>query len=356
MRFVRRAPAAARPQLLDRARAGLPTAVVPLLVAVAVLGYVAGHSGGKDESSEERARTARTANVLVEYPSGWRPAPGRSPIPGLALAHAQLIAPRGDAAAAGLLVGSLPAREPGPLPASFLERVRRQPQTTIVDLVELQAYRYAQLSVRGFERALIIFVIPNPGGSSTALACYASPPASSTPAGSSTPVGSTTTPAGSGFMRACEQTVASVTIAGQPQTYQLTPEPAYASAISAAIAALDRLRVALKRELRPQVSAADAEALARRLADGYAAAGAKLSRLEPSFASQRAQSTLSAAIEQARAGYAALAAAAGARSASGYAAAQARIAAAEVAVDRALENFVLLGYSPALSTATNPRS
>jgi hypothetical protein len=333
MRYVRRGPEAPRPELLYRARAGVPTAVVPVLVAIAVLGWVAGHAGGGG-SGEGHARTAKTANVLIEYPPGWSPAPARrSPIPGLALARAQLLVPRAGASTAGLLVGALPARETGPLPAAFLERVRRQPQTSIVDLVELQAYRYSRLSVRGFARELVVFVVPNPSGASTVLACYA-PSAASL------------------YLRACEQTVASVTVAGQPQTYQLTPEAGYAGAISAAIAKLDGERVAIKRALRPQVSAAEAERLAHKLADGYATAGAALARLEPTFASVRAQRALTSAIADARAGYDALATAAAEQSVSAYTTAQVHIAIAENAVDRALEDFVLLGYSPALGAAT----
>jgi hypothetical protein len=340
MRKTRRGPAAPRPELVYHPRRSVPAAIVPVLVAVAVLGYVAGHSGGKSEPSDHRARTAKSANVLVEYPLGWAPAVrGASsargaPIPGLTLAHARLLGPHGDATAAGLYVGSLAPSESGPLPASFLERVRRQPRTTIVELVELQAYRYTELSVRGFSRVLSVFMVPDPGAQSTVLACYA-PSAQSR------------------YMRECEQTVASVAIVGQPQTYALTPEAGYAQAISTAIAKLDKLRVALTRELQPQTSATDAERLARRLAAGYAAAGAALGKLEPGFATQRAQATLTSAIDEARLGYKSLASAAAQRSASAYATAQTRIAAGETDVDRALEDFVLLGYNPALSAAAD---
>ena len=328
MRSLRRGPAAPRPQLAYRGRVGVPVAVVPALIVVAVVGYLVGHSGTKGGSSGERRETAKAVNVLIEYPTGWRRVSGASPIPGLALTQQQLLAPGGAANVAGLVVGSLSSSESGPLPASFLEHVRRQPQTTIVDLVELQAYRYAGLSVRGFDGALTAFVVPNPAGRSTMLACYARS-------------------AGATYMRACEQTVASVTIAGQPQNIALTPDPAYAGAISAAITTLDRLRVRLTRELHPQTSATSAERLARRLAAGYAAAHATLAQLEPSSAAQRAQTALSDALARAQAGYTALAAAAAGRSAPAYAAAQSRIAAAETAVDRGLENLVLLGYSGA---------
>lgn len=328
------------PQLRNRpTRYGtrsLPTAVIPLFVAVAILGYVAGQSRSGGESSE-RLRTARSAHVLIEYPSGWRPVASTTVIPGLAIAHSRLIVPRARDASAGLVVGTLPAGELGPLPKQFVSRLRRLPQTTVVDLVEGQAYRYAQFNGPGLEEPLTVFVIPNPGGSPTALACYA--PAQNSP-----------------YMRECERTVSGVTVVGQSQVYQLAPEPGYAAGISASIALLDRLRVSLKRELRPQVTADRAQQLASRLAGGFAQGAASLSKLEASVAVEPLQAALSSAIQRARDGYTALAAAAGERDASAYTAAQKRISAAETDVDLALENFVLLGYSPALREATGAKT
>ena len=303
----------------------LPVAVVPLVIAVAIIGYLVGHSGGSSELSQA-PRTAKSANVLVEYPPGWTPVSRSPTVPGLRLAGAKRFAPQNALATAGLLVGSLPRGEAGPLPTSFLGLVRRQPDTAIVNLLELQAYRYRKLSVRGFAPALTVFVIPNLDGASTALACYAAT-------------------ARSPYMRTCEQTAASVTVS-QTHTYQLVPDATYASKISATIARLDRLRAALERELGATVSASRAERIGHQLAAGFAAAARSLAPLEPAFPAEKAQAALAAALERARAAAAALAAAAAARSASEYTAAQTRILAAELAVDRALENFVLLGYSP----------
>ncbi len=323
MRYARRGPFALRPGFVERRRASLPVSVVPVLVAVAIVGYVIGHAAGG--GSVQHGRAARAVNALIEYPSGWRHVAAPSPVPGLTLTRASLIAPGGDPSAAGLLVGSLPNDEASPLPAAFLERVRRQPQTTIVNLLEAQAYRYAQLSVRGFAKALTVFVVPDAPGQAIALACYA--PASASPQ-----------------MAACEQAIATVTIAGQLQTFPLLPESEYASAISAAVTKLDRLRAASARGLEPHAGARGAERLARRLAAAYATAHATLSRLEPNPAAQRAQSALEGAIAEAQGGYEALADAAAEGSEAGYTAARARVAAAETAVDRALENYVLLGY------------
>jgi len=314
----------------------LPTAVVPLFLAVAILGYIAGHSRSGGESNEA-LRTARSAHVLIEYPEGWRPVKSGTVIPGLTIERSQLIVPRARGVSAGLVVGTLPAGELGPLPRRFVSGLTRLPETTIVDLVEGQAYRYGRFSGPGLEEPLTVFVIPNPGGSPTALACYA--PSQSSP-----------------YMRECEQTVSGVTVVGQSQVYQLAPEPGYAAGISASISALDRLRVSLKRELHPRVSAERAQQLAAQLAAGFAQAAASLSKLEASAAVEPVQAALSAAIQRAGDGYTALAAAAGERNASGYTAAQKRISAAESDVDAALENLVLLGYSPALQDETRAKA
>ena len=306
----------------------LPTAVVPVLVAVAVLGYVAGHSRSTAAPAKP-TRTARSAHVLIEYPRGWRPVAGGAQIPGLALRDPQLIIAGGAASRAGLIIGELPAGELGPLPRRFVSGLDRLPQTTVVDLVEGQAYRYAQFSGPELQEPLTIFVIPNPDGDPTALACYAPSQASR-------------------YMAACEQAVSGVTVVDQSQSYQLTPEPGYAARISAAIASLDRLRVSLKRELHPQITAERTEQLATQLGEGFAKAGESLVRLEPSAAAVGVQKALAAAMQRARDGYAALASAAAERSLSAYTAAKQRITAAEADVDWALENFVLIGYTAAL--------
>jgi hypothetical protein len=328
MRYPRRSMRPAPSRSMHYRPRSLPTAVVPVLVAVAVLGYVAGHSRS-DDGSSQADRTVRSAHVLIEYPVGWRPISGGAQIPGLALTHAQLIVAGAAASHAGLIVGELPPGELGPLPRQFVSHLDRLPQTSVVDLVEGQAYRYAQFSGPGLQEPLTVFVIPNPDGDPTALACYAPTQASR-------------------YMAACEQAVAGVTVVDQSQIYQLTPEPGYAAKITAAIASLDRQRVSLKRELHPQITAERTEQLATQLGEGYAQAGDSLLRLEPSASAVGVQKALSAAMQRAREGYMALADAAAERSLSGYTAAQDRVTAAEADVDWALENFVLTGYSPAL--------
>jgi hypothetical protein len=302
----------------------LPLEVVPVLIAVAILGYVAGHSSGEGAPSE--GHTESGADVALGYPPGWRMARVAPGVPDLSIAGVIVIAPNGDAGRAGLLLGGLPAGELAPLPAPFVARLGRVPRPEIVNLVETQAYKYTRLSVPGYDERLTLFVIPNPGKHPMVFGCYAS-------------AGSTAQ------MRACERSVATVTTVGEPQAYQLTPEPKYASAVSSAVSTLDGLRTGRKRELRPDVTASSAQQLATELARGFATAAGALDRLQPPAAAGPVHAALIDALRRSRGGYLALAAASAERDAARYRAAQQEIVRAEADVDDALGSFALLGYS-----------
>jgi len=302
----------------------LPIALVPVLVVVAIIGYMAGHARSR-AAPAEKSRTIVAGSVLLDYPSNWRPAGAAPQIPGLSIAHPVVLSPDGDAAHAGLITGQLPGGEPTPLPARFIAHVRQIPDTEVVDLPETQAYGYARLSIQGFSRMLSIYALPSPGGNTTVLACYASV-------------------AFSAYMRTCEQIVATLTLVGQQPSYDLTPEPGYAGRLSASIGALDRQRVALRGEMRSGAPPPTVQRLATRLATGFANAGASLALLEPSLATDQTQATLSRSILRARDAYTALAAAATAGSPARFAAARTQVYEAETSVNAALESFALLGY------------
>ncbi len=303
----------------------LSGSVVLLLAAAAIIGYLTGnsHSNG---ASNGLMRTLSTASVLVEYPSGWqRTAPGPE-IPGLSVVNAVALAPRGNGAQAGLIVGKLPEGEASPLPRSFVARIGQLPDTEVVNLLEIQAYKYPKLTIPGFERKLAIYSIPNPpNGDGTVLACYASAAFSS-------------------YMRACQQIVATVTLVGESQHYELTPEPTYARELNSSLEVLNGQRVALRREMGSRTALATAQRAAARLAEAFASAGASVSALEPPLAAHRAQTTLSDSISRAHEAYAALAAAAGEESTARFPAARTQVYEAEASVNNALEGFALLGY------------
>jgi hypothetical protein len=307
--------------LADR---NLSLLAAPLLIVVALLGYLAGHgrSAAAPAAAVEKTRTISTATVTLDYPAGWQPASAAPTIPGLSLAHATVVGPEGEATQAGLVTGQLPAGEPSPLPSGFVAKLHALPRTEVVSLPETQAYRYTQLNIAGFALPLTLYAIPNPGGHPTAVACYA-------------------TNALVAFMRTCEQIVATLKLAVQTQSYILTPDSTYAQQVSALLGPVSAARATLRREPGSQ----PARAVVQGLESALAQAATSLSALQSPPAAGQAHAALSNALWRARDAYAALTAAAGTGSPGAYGAARARVSTAEKSVDAALGSFALLGYA-----------
>jgi hypothetical protein len=300
--------------------------VIPFLVVVAIVGYLLGIHRSSAPSipvTSGAQKVASGASVLLEYPASWQPASSPPTLPGLTFTTPLLLAPGGKAAQAGLLSGQFPAGAPSPLPVSFLALLHVVPHVEVANLAHLQAYRFSGLS--GYERTLDIYVIPTVGGSPTALVCYA-------------PTGSTS------YLNQCEQIVASVTLVAQT-TYNLSPSAGYASQLAVLIAALEKERVTLRREIHASTTLSAAGSPASTLAARFESAATSLTALEAPQAASAAQAALVTAFTQAHTAYAALASAASSGDASSYSAAEAQVSAAETGVDSALENYALLGYN-----------
>ena len=267
--------------------------MVLLLFVVAIIGYLAGYHRAPAASGAASAETTRIAS--------------------------------GASAPAGLLSGQLPAGEASPLPGRFLALARGIPYVEVMNLLDVQAYRYSRLSLPGYDRILDLYVIPNSGGNATALACYASNGFSA-------------------YLSQCEQIVAKLTPVGQSQ-YDLTPNTPYARRLGALIEALDRERLRLRSEIRRAAAPAAVGRLATALAGRFATAAASLAALEPPLAAGPAQAALASAILRGRDTYRTLAAAGTAGSLASYDAARRQVDDAEAGVDAGLESFALLGYN-----------
>jgi hypothetical protein len=305
--------------------------VVPAvaLVFAALLGYLLGHQPAHARvAASEPTSTTSVAGVLLQVPARWHSASHSQEIPGLELQNAVAFAPGGNATDAGLTVGALSSGQPSPLPSALLARLRGQPTTAVVQLQEAQAYRYTNLSIDGWERTVAIYVVPSPGSQPTVLACYASPAQVSE-------------------LATCERIVATLTLAGRSQSYDLTPQPEYAHQLSATIATLDAKRSSLRAQMSAGPTTTRVEQVAEELAGAFAQAAGALSGLETTLATGAAQATLSGAILQAHSAYVGLAKAAARREAGAYSAARGRVEAAESAVNSALQSYSLLGYRAA---------
>jgi hypothetical protein len=296
--------------------------VGPVLVAVAILGFLAGHHRSAP-AAEAPARVAYQAGIALEYPPSWHRAAVAPSIPGLALAHALLLAPGGDARRAGLLSGELRRGEAAPLPEAMVSLLRGLPRTEIVDFLDVQAYRYTHVRLAGYDRPLELYVIPNPAGAPTALACYAA-------AGHDADLAQ------------CQQIVARLTPIGRSR-YDLEPDAAYSHRLGALVGALDGERLALRRQMGRKQSPIAVSRLARTLSGRMATAAAAIRTLPRPSAAAAAQLALAGAIERGGVAYAALVAAAAAGPA-GLTVAQRQVGAAEAAIDRSLAAFALLGY------------
>jgi len=307
----------------------VPPVLLPVLAVVAIAGYLLGiHRASAPPAptpsagAAQETRIAAGSSVLLEYPASWRPVTAAPAIPGLSIARPLLLAPGGDAARAGLLSGQLPAGASSPLPSAFLALVRGIPRTEVLDLTNLQAYRYSGLS--GYQRTLDVYVIPTVGGSPTVLVCYAASGFSS-------------------YLNQCEQIVERVALVGQQTSEQLSPDPAYARALSGIVTGLDRERVALRRQMSAHPG--EVGALASALAGRFASAAALVTALEAPQPASAAQVALASALIAARSAYTALAATAAGEGADSPAGAEEQVDKAEAGVDGALASFELLGYN-----------
>ena len=303
---------------------------LPLLLVVAIAGYLAGHrrvSQPPAAAPVDTTRLASGADVLLEYPSSWQRTTAAPAIPGLALSRELTLSPGGAPDRAGLISGQLAGGEPSPLPASFVHLLHAVPETQLLDFVGGQAYRYSGLTVPGFTPALDLYVVPNPGNGPTAIGCYAAKGASA-------------------ILAECEQIVAKLTLVGQSQ-FDLTPDAVYAHKLGAIVRSLDSERLALRRRMRAGADPKAVGALAKTLAVKLEAAAAGLSPLEPPLAAGAAQAVLASSILADRSAYLALASAGAHEDLAAYDVALGRIEHADAEVDSALENFALLGYGRA---------
>jgi hypothetical protein len=301
----------------------IPAFVAPVLVAVAVLGFLAGHHRAAP-APEEPARVSYGAGIALEYPSTWQRTAAAATVPGLEIVHPLLLAPGGDSRRAGLLSGQIAPGEATPLPAGLVSLMRGLPRTEVVDFLDVQAYRYSHVRLTGYDRTLDLYVIPNPAGAPTALACYASRQYAS-------------------YLAQCEQIVARLTPIGRSR-YDLKPDAAYSARLGALLGALDGERLVLRRQMGVKQRPAAVAGLARTLADRLTTAAASIRTLRPPRAARPAQASLIGSIERAGETYRALATAVAAVGPGGAVATQQQVDGAEAGVDLSLESFALLGY------------
>ena len=214
-------------------------------------------------------------------------------------------------------MGTTDAKGPTLLPATFVKRLDRgPPRDDPVRLGDLDAYRYADVQVRGFKRRLNLYVAPTTEGVAT-IVC-AAPDA-----------------AAAAFMPDCEGAATTLELESG-DAYPLGADPAYSKKLNATMRKLNAARSKQSRALRQAKTARGQAQAAASLAGAYRSAAQTLAstQVSPELATQNAR--VVRALRQASAAYAQLAGAARKANEGAYRAATRDVASAERDLRRAL--------------------
>jgi hypothetical protein len=319
-------PARVAPAQAPRRRARLGVAVLAALVALgaAPAGLLLGRASGGTDGAR---RTVIGAAVALDLPEGWRPGTLREAIPGLQIRRpvGGLAGPSG---ASGLIGGELAVWEPSMLPLAFRRRLERGPVAAQrVRLGPLEAYRYAGLRTNGLKGLLDLYLVPTTGGVAT-VACVGAPPGGAT------------------VLRGCAEAAASLRLRGR-RAFAVPPRTAFVVAVKAAMDELIRKRDTLRNRLR-YATTRDVQVTATAdLSGAYKTAARELARIRRSPPERSVMARLVAGMYRARNGYMAMTRGALIvdRLAFKRGSIEARLGEADV--NRALDQFVRLGFRPA---------
>ena len=263
------------------------------------------------------ANNVNAAGALeLSYPDGWQRAETPPAIPGLELKDPIALSQR-DAPRDALAAGSTNATGPSLLPAAFLRRLDEPPaRDDAVRLGDLEAYRYGDLRVDGFDDRLTLYVAPTSIGVAT-VACAATPRSAET------------------FLPACEGVAGGLKLT-RGEAFALGADQDYLARLDKAIGRLNRDRERQVRALRAAKTQAAQGRAASAISNSYGRARRSLQGGSVSPAVRGAAASVRAGLARAEAAYGRLSAAARRGNSEAYAAARTDVQAAEAAIQRAL--------------------
>jgi hypothetical protein len=305
----------------------LRAAVFVLAAAAIAAGILVGHSATKHRTSQAQTSSAVAGPLRLRYPSAWQLSDTVPALPGTTFASPIVIsapAPAAGTVEAGVVTG---ASGPSLLAPGLRSAVTGGPPVgQMVRLAKLGALRYGPMRVNGVDGTVTIYVVPTSAGVAT-IACIS---------------------AQSAFDASCEHVAATSVLVGAV-SYPLGPNPAYAQALSGAIARLNAAVAAPLAALGSARAHGAQAAAAHRLAVVYTGAAGDIARLTASPRDGQAGAALAAALRQLAAGYSQAATAAAHTNAAGYSAAGRQLRTAAAALQRALQALSALGYPVARS-------
>lgn len=312
---------------LGRSPAAWWTALAAVVVVLAAVGYLLGRSTS-DQTAEPPVggRGLSAGPVALTVPAGWAKADTAPKVLRNAVKGPLALAPTGRSKVGGLVVGQAAAAAPTFVPASlqqalppgsFASRDR-------VRLGEVEAFRYTGLNPAGLDGELLLFVVPQEGGT-TVLECFI----------------------GRGGARSvldeCAGIVATARIDGSEQI-SLAPSDRYATAVNAALRALASQRASGLQQLRRATRQAQQAAAADAVARAYRSAAGRVRKAPVTLLTRAANRELVAALAASDSAYRQLGTAARRDQRARYDAARRGVAQAQQRLDRALRALQEVGF------------
>ena len=303
----------------------LVAAVIVAAIVAGAVGLFIGRSVHAPNAPDRPESLASNSDFELRVPASWlRTTPDIAP-PMLGLSGAIVIAadsPQG----AGVVAGTSSATGSTLLEPSTLRRLNRRPRQEVGErLGSLDAYRYANLKIRGFAGRMTLFVAPTSIGVVT-LGCFT--------AGPGTPQ----------FRQSCRSVAQSVRLRREGRAYPLGPARSYQRSLNGV---LKQLNVARRRDRAALMAARTRQgqaALADRVGAAFRVARARMADIGVSPRELAAHRQILRGLARASDAYKVMAGAARRASHVRYGRAARAVARAERGVKDAIGALARLGY------------
>lgn len=295
-------------------------------IVCAVAGAIAGAVTAGSDPTPSVSRSVRAGELVLNAPRTWRSVGGRRPLPGVAFQNSLVLVPAATPRAVELVAGRVKASAPSFLPRGLGKRlpssVRRL--RSVVAINGRQALRYRRLEPRGLEKLVTFYVVPQPNGPA-AVACVENDRRSPS------------------LLQDCERIVASLEVKGR--SFTLSPAPAYAASLNAALNRLEKARKRALTRLRAARRPSGQAAAFESLSGAYKQAARRAARIGAPAVVRPIQAAIIAALERAEDAYARLARAARGGVRRAYTAARRAALASERRLRAESEKLVEAGFA-----------
>jgi hypothetical protein len=299
-----------------------PIVLVAGVVLAAVIGFLAGGSGGGKASSGSAKPVvgAASPDVKAMVPEGWTKLAAVPEIPGIDLADPVAFAPGGKGGGDAVVLGAVRSSADNStlLSTGLIKNAGTLPERAAVQSDSgLQGYRYRDVRVQGLDRPVTLYAVPTSTGVAT-LACLAP-------------------------QAVCDASANTMELVSA-KAFPVGPSKDYASAVSGALGALDRAVKSGQGKLGAAKTPKQQGAAAGALGAAYAKAAATLGGLDVSPADKLANAQLVGGLKATAAAYGKAAKAAGKHDKGAFAKAGKAVRAGQATVTKALAGLKSAGY------------